>query len=149
MVNCLILITSRIAGYSRSRFSVETYRHFTLLDFDDDEINDFVQKWYRSRLDNEREAMQMADDLATAMQKKPRILELAHNPLMLTIIAVIHRYEAQLPEDRLELYDKATESLLYTWDNVKKIIDHWNLSHLSSDGFGFCIRDLEFLGIRI
>jgi hypothetical protein len=35
-----------------------------------------------------------------------------------------------LPEDRLVLYDKAAEALLFTWDNVKKIIDEkFKLSH--------------------
>lgn len=37
------MITSRIAGNSRSRFSVETYRHFTPFDFDVLE-NVFYQK---------------------------------------------------------------------------------------------------------
>ena len=119
----LIIITSRIAGYNRTRFSVEIYRHFTLLDFDDDEIKEFVDKWYKSRLDNETEALRLANDLFNTMQIKKQILELAHNPLLLTIIGIIHRYETELPEDRLELYDKATESLLYTWDKWRDIID--------------------------
>jgi HEAT repeat protein len=72
---------------------------------------------------NEAEADEKAGDLKKALENKPRIRELAKNPLLLAIIGIIHRYEAQLPEDRLVLYDKATEALLYTWDNVKEIID--------------------------
>ncbi|MDQ1350447.1 MAG: hypothetical protein QG657_749, partial [Acidobacteriota bacterium] len=118
-----VIVTSRIAGYSRAQFSTTDYRHFTLEDFDDEEIAAFIQRWYRSRLTNESEAETKAADLGKAFVKKPRIKELARNPLLLTIIGIIHRYEAQLPEDRLVLYDKATEALLYTWDNVKEIID--------------------------
>ena len=125
-----VIVTSRIAGYSRAQFSTTDYRHFTLEDFDDEEIEEFIKNWYRSRLANENEADTKAADLKTAFEKKPRIKELARNPLLLTIIGIIHRYEAQLPEDRLVLYDKATEALLYTWDNVKEIIDlKFKLAH--------------------
>ncbi|MCU0290112.1 MAG: NACHT domain-containing protein, partial [Acidobacteria bacterium] len=125
-----VIVTSRIAGYNRAQFSTTDYRHFTLEDFNDEEINMFIDKWYRSRLVNEKEADDKATDLKNAFAKKPRIKELARNPLLLTIIGIIHRYEAQLPEDRLVLYDKATEALLYTWDNVKDIIDEkFKLSH--------------------
>ena len=118
-----VIITSRIAGYNRTRFSVEDYGHFTLLDFDDGEINEFNSKWYASRLENQAEAQQMSKDLSDTLEQKPQIRALAHNPLMLTIIGVIRRYETQLPEDRLTLYEKASVSLLYTWDNVKQIIN--------------------------
>jgi energy-coupling factor transporter ATP-binding protein EcfA2 len=125
-----VIITSRIAGYSRAQFSTTDYRHFTLEDFNDDEIEEFIERWYRSRLTNRAKADEDAKNLKEALWKKPRIKELAQNPLLLTIIAIIHRYEADLPEDRLVLYDKATEALLYTWDNIKDIIDEkFKLSH--------------------
>ena len=38
---------------------------------------------------------------------------------MLTIIALLHRTEAELPNERVRLYDKCTEALLGTWENVK------------------------------
>ncbi|MCP5108668.1 MAG: NACHT domain-containing protein, partial [bacterium] len=118
-----VIVTSRIAGYSRARFSTTDYRHFTLEDFNDEEIGTFVRRWYLSRMTNPVEAETKAGELKAALDKKPRIKELAKNPLLLTIIGIIHRYEAQLPEDRLVLYDKAMEALLDTWDNVKDIID--------------------------
>ena len=118
-----VIVTSRITGYNRAQFSTTDYRHFTLEDFDDEEIVTFIGKWYTSRLTNPAEVKTKVTDLQEALAKKPRIKELARNPLLLTIIGIIHRYEAQLPEDRLVLYDKATEAMLYTWDNVKDIID--------------------------
>lgn len=121
--NNTVMITSRISGYSQARFSTAEFRHFTLQDFNDDEINEFIGKWYLSRLVNESEARQKTEDLKEALKQKPRIMVLARNPLILTIIGIVHRYETQLPRDRLILYDKATEVLLHTWDNVKAIID--------------------------
>ncbi len=118
-----VIISSRISGYSRAQFSTTDYRHFTLEDFNEEEMEKFIEKWYHNRLDNPQVAEEKANDLKTAIKKNPRIRELAKNPLLVTIITIIHRYEAQLPDDRLILYDKATEALLYTWDNVKEIID--------------------------
>lgn len=118
-----VIVTSRIAGYSSTRFSTTDYRHFTLEDFNDEEIKVFTDLWYRSRLENEPKAKTNVLNLMEALDKNTRIKELARNPLLLTIITIIHRNEAQLPEARLVLYDKATEAMLYTWDNVKQIID--------------------------
>jgi formylglycine-generating enzyme required for sulfatase activity len=41
------------------------------------------------------------------------------NPLLLTVIALVQRYRAQLPERRVELYEEAIEVLLVQWDAVK------------------------------
>ncbi|MCP4158224.1 MAG: hypothetical protein GY757_61560 [bacterium] len=118
-----VIVTSRIAGYSRARFSTSDYCHYTLEDFDDDEMESFIKKWYNSRLANPAEAKKKAAGLSNILKKKKYIKELARNPLLLTIIGIIHRYEADLPEDRLHLYKKATEALLYTWDKDKMILD--------------------------
>lgn len=129
-MNNTVIVTSRIEGYKRAQFSTTEYRYFTIEDFDDEEIAAFIHRWYCSRLANEVEADTKAADLEKAFEKKPRIKELARNPLLLTIIGIIHRYEAQLPEDRLVLYDKATDVLLDKWDNVKEIIDEkFKLAH--------------------
>lgn len=118
-----VIVTSRIAGYSRARFSTTAFRHFTLEDFNDEEIDEFIRHWYGTRERNPTEAELKIKDLKNTIEKKPRIRELTRNPLLLTIVGVIHRYEADLPEDRLMLYDKATEALLHTWDNVRGIPD--------------------------
>ena len=45
---------------------------------------------------------------------------LANNPLMLTVIALVHRYRATLPQRRIELYEECTELLLGHWDMGKE-----------------------------
>ena len=51
--------------------------------------------------------------------KHGAIRELAQNPLLLTIIALVHRIEADLPDERVLLYRKCAETLLSTWHNYK------------------------------
>jgi predicted NACHT family NTPase len=118
-----VIITSRIGSYNWAQFSTIEYRHFILEDFNEDESEVFIRRWYRSQVTDPLEAETRSDDLKKALAKNPAIKELAKNPMLLAIIAIIHRYEAQLPRDRLLLYDKATKTLLYTWDKVRNIID--------------------------
>jgi hypothetical protein len=44
---------------------------------------------------------------------------LAVNPLLLTVVALVQPYRAQLPERRTELYEEAIEVLLGQWDETK------------------------------
>src|SRR5205807_6685827 len=41
------------------------------------------------------------------------------NPLLLTIICLVHRVDAVLPDERVVLYQKCTETLLNTWHTWK------------------------------
>ncbi len=140
-----VIITSRIAGYIRTRFNVEAYRHFTLTEFDDDEIAEFSRNWYRCREASEADADRLSADLTEALTQKPQVKELARNPLLLTIIGVIHRYEAQLPEDRLTLYKKATEALLHTWESAKRLDQKFNFErkHQFLEKVGFELQQQE------
>ena len=53
-------------------------------------------------------------------QGNERIAKLAINPLMLTVIAMVHRDRVELPEtDTPELYAEAVDVLLGKWDEVK------------------------------
>lgn len=113
------LITSRPYGYAEAPLPRDIYPHFIVLDFTEAEIADFVTKWYRLRETSEMEASAKRDNLLAAVKESPGVQRLAVNPLLLTIIALIHRQEAELPNQRVRLYDKATEVLLYSWERAK------------------------------
>src|SRR5260370_34234 len=51
------------------------------------------------------------------------IRELAENPLLLFIIETIHRYSAQIPKRRAELYAKCVDVMLGHWDEAKGLDD--------------------------
>ena len=52
----------------------------------------------------------------------PRLLDLAGNPLLLTMMAVIYKHQ-DLPEQRWKLYERCTEVLLEDWDIKRKNIN--------------------------
>ncbi|MBI4673170.1 MAG: HEAT repeat domain-containing protein [Chloroflexi bacterium] len=113
------VVTSRSVGYEQAPLDRRTFAHHTVLPFTNDEINTFVHKWYHAREHDKNHAETQANALVKTIQDNDRLLKLAENPLMLTIIALVHRIEAELPNERVKLYDKCTEALLGTWEGVK------------------------------
>ncbi|NER90813.1 HEAT repeat domain-containing protein [Moorena sp. SIO3A2] len=116
------IITSRPAGYRRDFFRTEEFPHYQIQPFDDQKISAFIENWYNSRFQDQAEAKRRKESLGKALNDNDRITLLARNPLLLTIIALIHRYQqAVLPKERFELYNCAVKTLLTSWDANKEI----------------------------
>ena len=115
------IITSRPAGYRRDFFRTEEFPHYQIQPFDDQKISAFIDNWYNSRFQDKAEAERWKHSLRKALNDNDRITLLARNPLLLTIIALIHRYQAVLPKERFELYNCAVKTLLTSWDAKKEI----------------------------
>jgi hypothetical protein len=113
-----VVVTSRIVGYSRRIFTEAGFEHYTLQDLDGDQINEFLGRWYRGPspdLTDTAGSDRIRHRLVDAMQQSPALRELAGNPLLLTILAIIGRHRP-LPRDRWTLYDHATDVLVENWD---------------------------------
>ncbi|RZL04047.1 MAG: hypothetical protein EOP36_01810 [Rubrivivax sp.] len=117
-----ILVTSRIVGYDRA-FSLEegAFKHYVLAPLTLEEMDQFVDDWYSVRLENQAERKTHVDDIKRILRNPEQISirNLAENPLLLTIIALVHRIDAVLPDERVVLYQKCTETLLNTWHTWK------------------------------
>ncbi|MDX2031732.1 MAG: HEAT repeat domain-containing protein, partial [Blastocatellia bacterium] len=119
-----VIVTSRKAGYEAASLG-SNYQHFTLLDLDREQIENFLNRWctaverFLSLEANEQEIARAAkreiDGILKAVDENPGVKRLAVNPLLLTILALIHRNGARLPNRRVELYRLAAESLLGDW----------------------------------
>ncbi|MEA5522265.1 sister chromatid cohesion protein PDS5 [Limnoraphis robusta] len=129
----IAIITSRPAGYRRDFFRTEEFPHHELQRFDDEKIEQFINNWYDSRFLDQTEAERRKDSLRKALDDNDRIKLLARNPLLLTIIALIHRYQAVLPKERYKLYQRAVETLLTSWDANKELSNHTILKYLELD----------------
>ncbi|MGC1121163.1 MAG: NACHT domain-containing protein [Candidatus Methanofastidiosia archaeon] len=116
------IVTSRIIGYnSPFRFDEKEFSHYWLARLPLPEIEQFVEDWYRVGKENEHEREKRVRGLIAILQNDDNkaIRELAENPLLLTIILLIYRIEAVLPDERVVLYRKCTETLLITWHTWK------------------------------
>lgn len=138
------IITSRPAGYKRDFFKTEEFPHYELQPFDNAKIEEFINHWYDSRISDKAEAQRRKDSLKKALSDNERIKLLARNPLLLTIIALIHRYQAVLPKERYKLYSKAVETLLTSWDANKELSNHTVLQYLGLDDLQGLMESLAY-----
>jgi len=118
------ILTSRIVGYKEVRPAVAGMGECTLVDFDQEEIEQFVTAWTAAieraaRGDTPvagQEARRERAELLEAVRRNPGVRQLAANPLLLTILALMKRQGVTLPERRVELYQKYVETLLKHWN---------------------------------
>jgi HEAT repeat protein len=123
------VVTSRPRGYegeTRQKLS-PLFVECTIQKFDDDDMAQFAQNWYeavtRDRLGDSMEAIaearREAEDLLRAIRAEERVKALASNPLLLSVLAMVHQRGVGLPQRRAELYDECTDLLLGYWDQTK------------------------------
>ena len=116
------IVTSRIVGYeSYIRFDAKNFVHYKIAHLRLPQIEQFISDWYAAREEAKRERDDNIRDLTSIINNPEHdaIRELARNPLLLTIITLVHRIDAVLPDERVVLYQKCTETLLNTWHTWK------------------------------
>ena len=110
-----VIVTSRVIGYKPEIFRNAEFRHFMLQDFDGEQIQDFINRWHQLAFNDKDDAELKKARLNRALKSSKAIQELAGNPLLLTMMAILSRHR-ELPRDRSTLYEKAAEVLLQQWD---------------------------------
>jgi len=127
-----IIVTSRIIGYRRSILTQAGFRHFTLQDFDEQQVTDFVRQWYTLTLGNRPdEATARIERIRDSFGRSPSIRQLSGNPMLLTIMAIIGKHQ-ELPRERWKLYAHATSVLVQHWD-VKRHLRNKQLEELMDE----------------
>ncbi len=116
-----VLVTSRIIGYNPDRLQHSKFRHFTIQSLDTDEIHEFIDRWYDLSMSSDPDKVRLKQRLKNAIANSKAITNLADNPLLLTMMAILNRRQ-ELPRDRADLYDQVSRVLLYHWD-----VDHKRL----------------------
>lgn len=146
------ILTSRPHGFElqpdEPSYPIQVDLKLKVLDFNPDQKQDFVEKWYRTvfwrmkwekllvgsqrnpegatlteeqaKLRSEQEAQEAASELVRQIVNSPALNDLARNPLLVTMIASTHRTQTVLPKRRVELYDKIFDLLLGTRPYAKK-----------------------------
>ena len=131
---CVWVFTSRVIGYDEVPFddfskidnitsdikNIPSVSTLHLLPFNDDQIKRFITNWYTLREADQAIREESIKSLLTAISA-PSINNLANNPNLLTIIALIYRVYAKLPSGRALLYDKITEAYLESIDTFRGI----------------------------
>lgn len=107
----------RIAAYHSS---FKRFTDVTIAEFDDDQIEQFIRRWFNSELDQqEQTADQYWELLASEEHKATK--ELAQTPLLLTFLCLVYDREQTFPQTRSTLYGDALNILLKDWAAQKRL----------------------------
>jgi hypothetical protein len=108
--NCRAVVTCRSAVYN-DEFADLADQKLEIVEFSDQQIQRFLISWAPDMpLDKS------VENLLRNLRERPRIMALARNPLLLTIIAYLYTdTEFVLPHSRAEFYDKSVTVLLEQW----------------------------------
>lgn len=140
------VITSRPHGYLAA--PIEGADVLQVCRFTDEQVNRFVHGWYlaverRSTGAEGADVRMLADsganDLLERLRTSPALYELTVNPLLLTMIANVHKFRGALPRSRSELYRDICEVLLWRRHEAKKLA-----SALSGERLEALLRRLAF-----
>ncbi|MEB3281261.1 MAG: HEAT repeat domain-containing protein [Lyngbya sp.] len=116
------IATSRVIGYKAQPLRDAQFRHFMLQDLEDEQIEEFIQNWHELTFTDEADKIRKRDRLKQGISTSSAIRELAGNPLLLTMMAILNRNQ-ELPRDRPELYNQASRVLLHQWDIERTLRD--------------------------
>ncbi|GHO98495.1 NTPase [Reticulibacter mediterranei] len=124
------IITSRIAGY-RSTPLGGLFAHYIIQDMDELQIHHYLERWCfavetaqtpeLSAEAREITAKREMNGVMQAILNATGVRRLATNPLLLRVLAMIHRTGAQLPQKRIELYRLVADTLARTWRTAQGV----------------------------
>ncbi|MGE0086392.1 MAG: SUMF1/EgtB/PvdO family nonheme iron enzyme [Desulfococcaceae bacterium] len=122
---CRFVVTCRVLSYQYPEWKLneKDFPVFELAPFDKKKTDAFISAWYEDLfrlkvIKTEEEKNILARRLKTAV-RRPYLWRLASNPLLLTVMALVHTYKGRLPDTRALLYEETTEILLWRWEQVK------------------------------
>jgi predicted NACHT family NTPase len=130
--NVRVIVTSRIIGYKPQRLKDAEFHHFMLQDLESEQIQDFIYRWHELTFTDELDKVRKRERLQQAINTSKAIGELAGNPLLLTMMAILNRNQ-ELPRDRPELYNQASRVLLHQWDVEQKLLEHPRIDSVAID----------------
>jgi HEAT repeat protein/energy-coupling factor transporter ATP-binding protein EcfA2 len=127
-----VIVTSRAIGYQRAILDGADFSHHMLQDLDGPRISDFAHRWYALSCRQDPDlADRLAGQLVAAVTNSRPVRELAGNPLLLTILAIIGRRKV-LPRDRRGVYEHAVTVLVAHWDQQAKHLEAQLPEHVAS-----------------
>ncbi|MCP4211775.1 MAG: SUMF1/EgtB/PvdO family nonheme iron enzyme, partial [Halieaceae bacterium] len=119
---CRMVVTCRTLSYQDRDWQLQGLPAFELAEFDDSKINNFIAAWYtelhRIGVVSAEQRLTLTEHLKAAIQRKD-LRRLAGNPLLLTVMALVHTHKGRLPDARAMLYEDTVEILLWRWDQIR------------------------------
>ncbi|MBD2100155.1 NACHT C-terminal helical domain 2-containing protein [Leptolyngbya sp. FACHB-261] len=107
------VMTCRIAA---KEYHLPNFTEVEVASFDDEQVAKFAENWFACK-----NAPQATEQFLERLSESEPIRELGSNPLLLTLLCLEFGDSGSFPENRSELYERATATLLRKWDDKRQI----------------------------
>ena len=113
-----LVVSSRYESYKEVSFENKDFITYEVDDFNDQQIKEYVQKWYLAEESDEKFRDPEIKESLIQLEKVDD--ELKRNPLLLSLILILYRNEQEIPTSKLEIYESCTKTLLDRRDRIEK-----------------------------
>ena len=103
-----------------ARTHLQRFTDIEIVEFDDQQIQSFIEHWFSSELDRKNETAKNCWELLQKKEYKSA-KELAHTPLLLTFLCLVYDENQSFPTNRSRLYQDALRILLEKWSAEKRL----------------------------
>lgn len=123
---CRAIVTCRTFSYGDEAWRLDGWPAFQLSPLDRDTQRDFIGKWYAALIHNDPPSRadyeKKAASLQTAIfsQDARQLQQISDNPLLLTLIAIVHTHREELPRSRVRIYEECVNLLLLRWQTRRQ-----------------------------
>lgn len=113
-----VIVTCRILSYANEDWKLPGMTEETIAPFEREQIEQFVRAWYAAlhalgEIDDEK-AERRAEELIAEMGNE-QVGKIAQNPMLLTVMAIVHNHQGALPKEIARLYQDCVELLMLKW----------------------------------
>ncbi|KJS07502.1 MAG: hypothetical protein VR77_00945 [Flavobacteriales bacterium BRH_c54] len=118
-VKCIV--TSRFIGYHDTQFPENSFYEFSIQDFNNKQIDKFIEKFYTSQIRNKNERTKEIESCKRQIGEIDN--DLKSNPLILSLMSLLAINKVVIPDSRLDVYRSCTNTLVETRDKEEKQLD--------------------------
>ncbi|MEM7128801.1 MAG: SUMF1/EgtB/PvdO family nonheme iron enzyme [Chloroflexota bacterium] len=117
-----IIVTCRVLSYQDPRWKLNErdWTRFELAKLNQEQIDGFIKAWHGQlaivKVVTNPDALNAKLSQAVC---RTDLARLARNPLLLTVMALVHTHKGELPDARAVLYEDVVELLLWRWDAIR------------------------------
>jgi formylglycine-generating enzyme required for sulfatase activity len=147
-----VAVTSRVTSLQGVPLFPAEWVTFVIAPLTDEQIDFFITSWYgllaRTGSVDAETAESKARSLSYALRQHRQLRSLAVNPLLLTVIAVLHTYRGILPASRATLYYDVSDLLIRRWERAKiegaSLVDELDTSGLRTSDLQSALAEVAF-----
>lgn len=114
-----VVVTSRRVGYPQAPLDGDLFNVVEISSFDAKQRREYVRKWFFFEEDLTGE--ERAQRVRSFVQETDGLLDIASNPLMLSLMCALYSYDQYIPRNRPEVYEKCSRLMFDSWDRNRGI----------------------------